>query len=517
MRLLLANLLFCVANLYCRAAIISLYTAKDCEMPVDTTKQSEFWNNFDFSKVSVDCYEELRAGFGSRADKVAIGRNFFLKLSPKLPLKTRQHHIDTSVGNYDFPSKIMPEGEDCDVLDFSKASEYFIKFLSANAKCLAKLEKDSAASLAKNPQILKYLKLHKVNPKQLYHFIPLLLQENNGFLGIQENCDLDDEEESWCLALLKEIDETKVSKSFSDALNSLTGDISGLKFEGKHCSEAEMFGASSSFDQSLCGHISRRCYHHVTKNFSAKNFAEITEKCIDKLYLRFYTIQLALDTRCVSSLAKLVVDDTKPYDLSRACGDIISTLYRSFSSTMPPTVALSLTKNKDFKFIRSFNEFSPETIKLFHPFMTLEQVQNTEQSLLQMSDPDKSASVFLNNEVRDAFKKKAHNTEPLTEAAGGGNPEDGGGSQHHNDDSNKDPDSDKDKSPDSDKGPDSNKGPFPHPSHLVLPKVDENDAANAAGNKNNSPTKKDDPKDGGKADHLTFSFMFSVALLASIL
>lgn len=44
--------------------------------------------------------------------------------------------------------------------------------------------------------------------------------------------------------------------------------------------------------------------------------------------------------------------------------------------------------------------------------MTLEQVESTDRNFLWASDQDKSASVFLNDQVRDAFALKVHSIQP---------------------------------------------------------------------------------------------------------
>ena len=51
----------------------------------------------------------------------------------------------------------MPNGENCDKLNFESPSESFIQSLCNNSKCLAGLGDASVASLLKNPHILKYL------------------------------------------------------------------------------------------------------------------------------------------------------------------------------------------------------------------------------------------------------------------------------------------------------------------------------------------------------------------------
>ena len=179
MRPLLTTLLFC-------AATSALYTAEDCELPADESKENAFWSknfiansSFDASQVSAECYRQLVSIKHGEARKIA--QNFISDNIYLFPLETKQVLIDCLNTNDDLTSYMMPREEDCDKLNFEHAPKSFIEHLSNHKVCLEKLEDASAASLAKNKFIHRALKLDDINPKHFHLFIPVLLQEDGIF------------------------------------------------------------------------------------------------------------------------------------------------------------------------------------------------------------------------------------------------------------------------------------------------------------------------------------------------
>ena len=504
-------------TLLCSVAASTLYTAEDCSFPSAGATETKVWTSsqtmkpsFQLSLVSPECLDKLMEIYEncSAATKTSLSSSF--KISPLLPLPTKQHIISKGMGVNDVPKALMPEGEDCDKLNFKDANENFIKNLASNSKCRDKLSDTSAASLAENRNLAANL-----------HLYVSLLLKNEVFLSKQNYCDLNSEN-PWCLPLLKEIDETKVEDSYSEILNRRIYQFKKYEFEGKTCSESHML-VGGVFDKDKCKGISPRCYHHITKNVQTL-FTEVTEKCMDHLlsvHLRLDTLQLALDTKCLPIMAKFLSHSKihcHPFfyfDLSKICGDILANMEVKEGVRISgyPDAIESLKNNANFKFIKSFEIFKPSVSKDLIPFMTLEQVGNMSADYLRELYKNDGNTVFLNDQVRDAFLLKigkiTSSTDKTNQPGGDG---DGATNTSKNDSNGEGEGIDPDKDSTGD-GSEKPKKIVVRPPKIDGPKTETSSISNQGIN-----ARKDDGKQNGNAatvvssSYLLLSFFFIIFL-----
>ena len=376
----------------------ALYTASDCSFPSSATETNALWekdfrlsDSFNPKLFSSTCYDLL-----VKSNRLSPSQQHqIIAKSNQFPLETKQHIIDLSDG---VPFLMTPEGEDCDRLNFERASDFFLANLTE--KCFQKLSTESVQSLIKNPRMMKNLKLDYLKEEHYELFIPLLL-ENEEFLSIQRaSCPIAEE-------LLKRIDETKITDSYSALLNQkmLFLDFSSKDpstlYEGKRCSE-ELLDS----DSIECTLITGRCIHHITKSFPVEKFQKISQKCGKDLAkaIRGDTYQLAINDRCVPEVYTLLRPSSLAgISLEKLCQESLVSLPDDFIALLADAELQSLSKNVHFSALKSLDSFSSDQIASLLPGVTVEQINATKLELLQEISPHPALNQFSSNEVYEAF------------------------------------------------------------------------------------------------------------------
>lgn len=305
---------------------------------------------------------------------------------------------------------------DCSSRDFSTASESEICALTDD--CLASLSEASAASLAKNSSTVKCIKLKNVKDDLLHHFVPLLLGSEK-FLSIQDR----NTDSGWCTALLTALDESKVTKSYSDLLNEKIG-ISAensakyAPFEGPLCNEGNIL-PGGSLNPNIEDRLSNRCLHHIVKNFSEENFKKvITGLYKDELIMpiRPDTSQLIADKYCIEETFKNLSLVLKiGTSLQKSCESLIKFLvYQDLKISMSHQTALSITRHKNFEaMFPSMTGIHSCIIKDMLPGLSVAQLEKTDAetlSYLNIGRESLKESDFSSPEAYKVYLRKVEET-----------------------------------------------------------------------------------------------------------
>lgn len=302
---------------------------------------------------------------------------------------------------------------DCSSRDFSTADKSEVCGLSVD--CLGSLSETSAASLAKNPFTLECVKLKHVRDELLHHFIPLLL-ESEAFLAIQDAVKSTLDYRGWHLALLAAVDETKVTKTYSDLLNEKIGEkyaVLYADFERILCNERNILPDGNvvpNIDEAL----SKRCLHHIAKNFSDENFKKVI-LAFSKEKLRFLfrrdTLQVIADKYCIEEIFEQIYNafDPRQPSLEKSCESLIKFLIKKMEYQMRKETSLSVTRHKDFQsMFPNLNDVSYFVIREMLPGLSVSQIKNTDaESLKCVIIGDRlNESNFSSPEAYEAFTAK---------------------------------------------------------------------------------------------------------------